>query len=228
MAEHKDRALLLRRIPFSDTSLICHFLTEQHGRITLMARGARRAKSPFRAALAPLYLLNISWRPGRTGMGTLVDIDRGERLLDENLSLDGLELCAVASGLFQEGDPHGYEELLQAMHVMQKTGDSALHGSIWHLLQSSGWVSDFVHCWHCGEPVDESLAMGWQACQLVCDSCGKGMPVSAGMRKGFTAQLIHSNVRLSQRDLSCWQRIIEDVLKQHGLKPLTTLNQEYS
>lgn len=229
MAELNDRALLLRRIPYSDTSLICHFLTEQHGRITLMARGARRAKSPFRAALAPLYLLNISWRPGRTGMGTLVDIDRGEMLLDESQSLDGLELCAVASGLFQEGDPHGYAELLKALSVMQQqAGDSALHSSVWQLLQLSGWVSDFGHCWHCGEPVDESLSMGWHACQLVCGSCGKGMTVSAGMRKGFTAQLIHSNVRLSQRDLSCWQRIIQDVLKQHGLKPLTTLSQEYS
>ncbi|MDX8403175.1 MAG: DNA repair protein RecO, partial [Mariprofundaceae bacterium] len=135
MAELKDRALLLRRIPYSDTSLICHFLTEQHGRITLMVRGARRAKSPFRAALAPLYALNISWRPGRTGMGSLVDIDRGEKLLDESLDLAGLELCALASGLFHEGDPHGYEELLESLRLIQHCPiGSALFVAAWKLL----------------------------------------------------------------------------------------------
>ncbi|HKI61379.1 MAG TPA: recombination protein O N-terminal domain-containing protein, partial [Mariprofundaceae bacterium] len=51
MAELNDAALLLRRIPYSETSLVCHFLTENHGRIVLMARGARRAKSAFRASL---------------------------------------------------------------------------------------------------------------------------------------------------------------------------------
>lgn len=187
-----------------------------------MARGARRAKSPFRAALAPLYKLNISWRPGRTGMGTLVDIDRQERLLDEKRDMDGLELCAVASGLFQEGDPQGYAELLEALSFMQqRSADGMLYVSVWHLLRSSGWVGDFQHCWGCGEEVNETSAMSWQACQLVCPACGKGMPVSAGMRKGCAAQLTHSHVRLSRQDLLCWQKMVQDVLGQHGVRALS-------
>ncbi len=198
-----------------------------------MARGARRAKSPFRAALAPLYALDISWRPGRTGMGTLVDIDRREKLLDEGLDLDGLELCAVASGLFQEGDPHGYEEVLEAIGMMQHCPtSSALYVAIWKLLSLSGWVGDFGHCWHCGEAVDEAMAMNWHAYQLACHACGKGMVISAGMRKGITAQFIDSdvgsNVRLSKNDLLCWQRMIQDVLKQHGLKAPSIINEELS
>ena len=185
-----------------------------------MARGARRAKSPFRAALSPLYHLTISWRPGRTGMGTLIDIDRGESLLAEDRSLEGLELCSVASGLFQEGDSQGYDELLEALMMMKdRSQNSALFIALWQLLLLSGWVGDFHHCWECGEVVEEGNSMGWDSCQLVCSRCGNGMVVSAGMRKGISAQLTHPNVRISQNDLSGWQKMIQDVLRQHGVRP---------
>ncbi len=223
MAEVEDHALLLRRIPYSDTSLVCHFLTQEHGRIALMARGARRAKSPFRGALEPLYVLNIRWRTGRTGMGTLVDIERGTRLLSEAYDLDGLELCAVASGLFQEGDPHGYRELIEVMAVMRgRPVDSALYCAAWRLLELSGWVSGFEHCWVCGSEVDVTLSMVWHEGHLSCSSCGNGTAISAGMRRGITTHLHQSNVRLSQQDISNWRRMIQDVLRLHGSRPLSS------
>jgi hypothetical protein len=70
--------------------------------------------------------------------------------------------------------------------------------------------------------------MDWKACQLVCSSCGGGAAVSAGMRKSLVSQLDHfdlsSNVRLNQHDLSCWQGMIQDVLMQHGIRPMTIVN----
>jgi DNA repair protein RecO len=229
MAEVEGRAILLRRIPYSDTSLVCHFLTEEHGRIALMARGARRTKSPFRGALAPLYALNIRWRMGRTGMGTLVDIERGARLLDEMYDLDGLELCAVASGLFQDGDPHGYGELTESLQVMRdRPIDSSLYSGVWRLLELSGWVSGFEHCWVCGSEVDASLPMVWHDGHLACSSCGSGIAISAGMRKGITAHLSQTNVRLGKQELSSWRKMIQDVLRQHGVRPLSSISQEYS
>ena len=227
MAEVRDHALLLRRIPYSDTSLICHFLTREHGRITLMTRGARRAKSPFRGALEPLYGLNLSWRPGRTGMGTLVDIERGPRLLGERHDLEGLELCSVASGLFKEGDPHGYSELLEAMDIMRdRPVASSLYCGVWRLLELSGWVSSFDHCWICGSEVDVTTSMNWHESQLACSGCARGADISAGMRRGITAHLQQANVRLSQHDLSCWRKMIQDVLRQHGVRSLSSISQE--
>jgi len=103
--------MLIRRIPYGDTSLICHFFTGEHGRVALMARGARRPKGGFRASLEPLHALQISWQPGRTGMGTLVDIHRGQGLLEPSLLLDGLELMAIESRLFQAGGPVTFTHL---------------------------------------------------------------------------------------------------------------------
>ncbi len=160
-------------------------------------------------------------------MGTLVDMDRKERLLDEQRDMDGLELCAVASSLYQEGDPHGFNELCEALGFMQqRIADPSLYAAVWKLLLASGWVGDLSHCWQCGDAVDEAVSMSWQQGQLLCRKCGDGMPVSAGMRKAVAAYLEQNTVRLGSDELSRWQRMVQDVLSQHGVRQLTTAYQE--
>jgi len=44
-------AILLRKIRFSDTSLILTWFTDRHGKLKTMAKGALRAKSPFAGKL---------------------------------------------------------------------------------------------------------------------------------------------------------------------------------
>ena len=217
MAELQDEALLLRRIPYSETSLICHFLTEKHGRIAVMVRGARRPKSPFRASLEPLFALQISWRPGRTGMGTLVDIQRGQNLLEPSLSLGGLELLALASRLFQEGDPHGFDETRAALKLLGERRQQGLLAAVWQLLDAAGWLGDLLHCWKCGKEAEQ--AMFWQHAQLVCESCGGGMTVSTGLRKSIVGVLSGSHVRLNENDAGSWCEMVRSVLKEHGIKP---------
>jgi len=217
MAEIRDEALLLRRIPFSDTSLICHFLTAEHGRITVMARGARRPKSAFRASLEPLHDLHISWRPGRSGMGTLTDIQRGRSLLNPALSLHGLELLAIVSRLFQEGDPHGFDETTASLTMLAECGQAyGLMAAVWYLLDVTGWLGDLSHCWHCGKAVEQ--AMRWRHAGLVCDACGQGMVVSVGLRKSIAGVLSGGRIRLSAGDADSWRIMIQSVLQEHGIK----------
>jgi len=218
MAEIRDAALLLRRIPYGDTSLIVHILAREHGRISLMARGARRAKSPFRAALAPLCELVLSWRPGRTGMGTLVDVERGMALLDEPRNLEGLQLNALAAGLFHEGEAQGYVELSHAFRILgERKEDSGLLAGAWYLLGKQGWVGALDHCWRCA---NAGKTFQWSNAELCCSICGKGREVSAGLRKGILGHMHNSKVLLSPHDLGMWGRMIQDILQHHGLKPL--------
>src|SRR5436309_9106927 len=54
MAILKTDALVLRAIDYSETSQIAWFFTREHGCVHLIAKGARRARSPFEGALEPL------------------------------------------------------------------------------------------------------------------------------------------------------------------------------
>ena len=61
MAVHHDRALLLKRYPFGESSLVVHLGTREHGRVHLMAKGAYRPTSRFFAVLDFLDTLEIEW-----------------------------------------------------------------------------------------------------------------------------------------------------------------------
>ena len=65
-----DRAYVLHSYPYRETSLILQAWTEKHGRIGLVAKGARRPKSPSRAVLVPFQPLALTWF-GRGELRTL-------------------------------------------------------------------------------------------------------------------------------------------------------------
>jgi DNA repair protein RecO (recombination protein O) len=99
------RALCLRRVPFGDSSLVVELLTEQHGRVGLLARGAYRLTSRFAGVLDLFHRLELSWRPAAPGaLGLLIagDTDRSRRRVPSSLAsyragLAALELAELCS-----------------------------------------------------------------------------------------------------------------------------------
>ena len=56
-----DRAYVLHTYPYRETSLILQAWTEKHGRVGLVAKGARRPRSASRSLLVPFQPLVIDW-----------------------------------------------------------------------------------------------------------------------------------------------------------------------
>ncbi|WP_404310045.1 DNA repair protein RecO [Neorhodopirellula lusitana] len=56
---HATTAIVLRTIEFSETSLIVHLLTRDLGRISALAKGARRLKGPFEGSLDLLSVCQV-------------------------------------------------------------------------------------------------------------------------------------------------------------------------
>jgi DNA repair protein RecO (recombination protein O) len=65
-----DRGYVLHSYPYRETSLILQAWTEKHGRIGLVAKGARRPKSASRAVLVAFQPLVLDWF-GRSELRTL-------------------------------------------------------------------------------------------------------------------------------------------------------------
>jgi DNA repair protein RecO (recombination protein O) len=65
-----DRGYVLHSYPYRETSLILQVWTEKHGRLALVAKGARRPKSPARSVLIPFQPLALDWF-GRGELRTL-------------------------------------------------------------------------------------------------------------------------------------------------------------
>src|SRR2546430_2456328 len=54
-------AILLRKTKLTETSLIVEWLTERHGKIKTVAKGARRPKSPFAGKLDLFFECEIQF-----------------------------------------------------------------------------------------------------------------------------------------------------------------------
>jgi DNA repair protein RecO (recombination protein O) len=65
---------VLHSYPYKETSLIVEVFTKRHGRLGLLARGARRPRSAIRGMLLAFHPLGLSWS-GSGELGTLRSVD---------------------------------------------------------------------------------------------------------------------------------------------------------
>ena len=75
-------AYVLHYTPFRDTSFIVDFFTLEQGRIGLVARGARSAKSRTRALYQPFRPVLVTWIAGKGDLHTLTGIEESGPAMD--------------------------------------------------------------------------------------------------------------------------------------------------
>ncbi len=108
MRVRQQPAYVLHARPWRETSLLLECLTRDHGRIGLVARGVRGARSRGggRAALEPFHLLALDFLL-RGELGTLTAVEAGVPLpLAGDALLAGLYLNELTVRLSGRQDPH--------------------------------------------------------------------------------------------------------------------------
>src|SRR5512137_2194472 len=99
----RTEGVILRTRLLTETSLIVHWLTPNLGRLATVAKGARRATSPFRGKLDLFYLADFSFsRSRRSELHTLREVSLREtyRCLREDLGL--LQQASYCAGLIEQ------------------------------------------------------------------------------------------------------------------------------
>jgi len=119
-----DRAYVLHSYPYRETSLILQAWTEHHGRIGLVAKGARRPKSATRTLLMPFQPLVVSW----FGRGELKTLKTAEpavaaRPLGGASLFSAFYLNELLLKLTHREDPHeglfnAYDEAITALRAV--------------------------------------------------------------------------------------------------------------
>lgn len=71
MNSNSDLALVLHTLAWRETSLIIEVFTREHGRLGMIAKGARRPRSALRGLLQPFQPLSLRWN-GKSELKTLV------------------------------------------------------------------------------------------------------------------------------------------------------------
>ncbi len=128
--QERATGLILRTRPLTETSLIVNWLTIDAGRLSTVAKGARRPKSPFRGKLDLFFVAEFTYtRARRSELHTLKEV----RLLHTHEALrrdiDRLQQAAYAVALVEQATER--ETPIPEVHALITDFLSALASNEW-------------------------------------------------------------------------------------------------
>jgi DNA repair protein RecO (recombination protein O) len=152
--------VVLRTTPLRESDLLVVLYTDAHGRISAVARGARRSQRRFAGALSLLVLAR--YQLGRRPRGELWGLD-GAEIVREWTRLSS-DVVAVAHASYaaemidallppEAPDPHALEILVSLWDSLEEAGPSpgALRAVELALLELAGHQPAIDRCAACGE-----------------------------------------------------------------------------
>ena len=186
-------------VDYRETDRICELLCEEEGRISVIARGARRSRKRFGGALS-LFVIGeatVRWSASSRG-GGLASLERFDCLEDLAPGLTG-DVVAMAHGsyilelareLWPEGqpDPACFRLVCAALKALAAGGPSPalLRSYELQLLAAVGLAPSVELCVACGRepPPDQTVAFNIPRGGIVCSSChGPGSQLPPQVRR---------------------------------------------
>jgi DNA repair protein RecO (recombination protein O) len=145
-----EPAYILHSRQYRESSLLLEALSREHGRVGLVARGARGAKSRWKNILQPFRPLLLSWTQ-RAELGTLTGADQvaSPPALEGELLFCGLYANELMVRFLYRSDPHPglfdhYQHLLTRM-AAGKPAQPLLRIFEKQLLQAAGFGMQLDH-----------------------------------------------------------------------------------
>jgi DNA repair protein RecO (recombination protein O) len=152
--------IVLRRIDYSETSLVLHFYTPDVGQLAALAKGAKRPKSRFQGGIDLLTRNQIVFaRRGPEGLATLMESAILDDYLGLRRDLDRLiraQYCAeLVALLTTQEDPNAglYDLLVQTLERLAEGPADIIASTIRFeigVLAAVGYGIDWEHCIACG------------------------------------------------------------------------------
>ena len=192
MAIEKSEAIVLRLVDFSNTSCVVTVFTRDFGKISGIAKGARRLKSPFESALDVLaicHLVFIHKTSDALDILTEAKLQRRFRVAARDLGClyAGYYLAELVLALTDDADPQPeLYELLKSALIGLDSGESP---EAWvvrfelRLLAILGQGVALDHCTVCGTPIEAARQswLGVASGGLICAKCRPGKKQVIGL-----------------------------------------------
>jgi len=180
----KTSAIVLRKIKWSDTSNIVALYTRELGRTDVIAKGARRTKSPYLGILEPLNFVDaIIYKSAKRELQTLgeVSLETSLQKIRIDMKKTGyafsiLEL--VNAFIFSGDDQQKFFDFLKYMLISMQNSDRPdilLWFFILKLTSYLGFRPQFSNCIYCQKTVqNEPVFFRFEDGAIICGKCESG------------------------------------------------------
>ncbi len=179
----KTEAIVIRLADFSESSRVVTLFTHDFGKISALAKGAKRLKGPFEAGLDLLSRSRIVFRPKSGGLDLLTEAQliTAFRLPSHQLIplYCGYYLAELLDGLTLEHDPHPelYSAAVQALTEFSSNPDPRLPLFRFQLivLREIGQLPQLDRCLRCDAPTGTASGVRYWVSQggVICSRCGR-------------------------------------------------------
>jgi DNA repair protein RecO (recombination protein O) len=150
---------VLHSYPYKETSLIVDVFSRDHGRVALMAKGAKRPYSKLRGVLQTFQPLTLGWS-GKSEVRTLIAAEwvGGMLPLERAALLCGFYLNELLVKLLARDDPHPilFDRYVAALNQLahNESAPIVLRQFERALLKETGVAGDFTVCTVTGKKVE--------------------------------------------------------------------------
>jgi DNA repair protein RecO (recombination protein O) len=202
MDQFQTPALLAQNVEFGDLDRICTLITRDKGKLSALAKGARRSRKRYGGALSLFVIGEAVLRPTRRG--ELLSLERFD--CQEDLAATvGSDIIKMAHGSYMlelarellppaQPDPQLFELLCQALRTLsrQDASPSLLRAFELQALSCAGVDPSLKHCVACGaEPAGDGLAFYPARGGILCARCASTSgPGSSAARAGAKVFLL--------------------------------------
>jgi len=196
-------AIMLRTIQYGDYDSIVTFFALEYGKVSLIAKGARKSRKRFAGVLELFSELNVTWTQGR---------NRGLPFLQEAVVVCPFEhlrtnisrtayasyWCELVYRWMQQGQkqPAVYQLLEHVLNALNagNISEEVLHVAFQlHFMQMNGFGPTLDRCIGCQRPLDQfpEAGVSFKVKQggISCTACGPCKPGELPISKGTVKHL---------------------------------------
>lgn len=225
---HTSHALLLARVAYGETDLVVTLFTESHGRVSALARGARRSTKRFGGALEPMHTLRVAFEDRPQGeLATLREaaLERPRPRLIQDL--DSLEAAGKALLWLRKAapprtaEPAAWAAVVDFLDRLDESPGRPSERLVefgMHLLDAFGWGLELTRCVRCGKPCppERTALVNPERGGLVCRDCGGGpIRLPSGLRAALREAAAGRGDALPAEQLSTALEVVERALAAH-------------
>ena len=212
MALYKTRAIVIKSMNLSESDRLITFMTENHGKVKCVAKGARKAKNQFWGSLEPMSLIHLIYF-GREHQSLFrlnhSDIIESFQTIRDDFDklYTGIYFLDLIDAMILEGhwEPKVFGLLYQALAALNQQNELEPLRRLFEirLLSLSGYKPQLEQCVLCRKtPSNGMIPFSYAHNGILCSSCSNSARVdiqfSVGTRN-YIKKLLEVEIKTCER-----------------------------
>ena len=212
MALYKTRAIVIKSMNLSESDRLITFMTENHGKVKCVAKGARKAKNQFWGSLEPMSLIHLIYF-GREHQSLFrlnhSDIIESFQTIRDDFDklYTGIYFLDLIDAMILEGhwEPKVFGLLYQALAALNQQTELEPLRRLFEirLLSLSGYKPQLEQCVLCRKiPANGMIPFSYAHNGILCSSCSNSARIdiqfSVGTRN-YMKKLLEVEIKTCER-----------------------------